>query len=129
MVRPTLAVGDVWTFPVSGKVPMTPGLFNNTGIVTADSLLSSVGPVESSFITDVIDPKIDIEKSAPAEVEPGATITWDFWVKNTGSVELSNVVVTDTDIGETWTYELNEGILAKGGVWEFTWDTTSTVIR
>ncbi len=102
---------------------MTPGDFTNTGIVTADSLQGSVGPVESSFITNVINPKIDIEKSAPAEVEPGATITWKFWVKNTGSVELSNVVVTDTDVGMVWTYELTEGILAKGAVWEFTYDT------
>ena len=48
---------------------------------------------------DVVTPGLDIVKTGPTQAREGDHVTYDFAVKNTGDVPLSNVTVTDTVLG------------------------------
>ncbi|MBP1909051.1 DUF7507 domain-containing protein [Methanolobus bombayensis] len=131
----TLGVGEVWTYEATGTAEC--GQYENLATVNADWLGIPVTDEDPSHYIVRCEPDIDIEKHtngqdadypAGPQIEVGETITWEYFVTNTGNVALYNVVVEDDkigiigndkitdkgngddvlDIGETWTYVVTD---------------------
>ena len=54
----------------------------------------------ASCITDILNPSIDVEKSCAPLAHVGDTVTYTITVTNTGDVDLTNVTVSDTILGD-----------------------------
>ena len=126
-----LDTNETWTYEATGTA--SAGQYMNTGIVFADDHDSNQIQDSDDSHYYGADPGIVIEKStngqdsdsAPGElIDVGADITWTYTVTNSGTVDLTNVAVTDSDpsvspvyqsgdtdgdneldLNETWTYE------------------------
>ncbi len=126
MALPDMVVGaEPYVFTKTSNAPMTSGTVTNVGSVVASSDFGDVSDSSDSVSVSVVNPKISIEKSAPDSVEPGAEIEWTIIIKNIGDVPLSNVVFTDSDLGVSYPYTENGGILAVGATWEFSLFSTA----
>ena len=124
----TLAVGEVWTYQATGRASC--GDYANLGTVTGeDDAGSTVSDEDPSHYNVVCIPRIDIEKTTngeDADLAPGPTldydanVTWEYIIRNTGNVHLTNVTVTDDKIG-TITNIVDKGsgddTLLPGEVW------------
>ena len=122
-----LAVGEIWTLEATGTAEC--GDYENIGNVTGDSGDTTVTDEDPSHYNVACIPRIDIEKSTngiDADVAPGPTlayksdVTWEYIVRNTGNVHLTNITVTDDQLG-TVTNIVDKGngddTLLPGEVW------------
>ncbi|WP_407356964.1 hypothetical protein [Methanolobus sp. WCC5] len=129
-----LDVGELWVYQMTGIADC--GQYANIGEVDADWLGIPVTDSDPSHYIVRCEPDIDIEKhtngfdadfpSGP-KIDVGETVTWEYFVTNTGNVPLKDIVVVDDklgvipaaniisksmnaddilDVGETWTYEV-----------------------
>jgi uncharacterized repeat protein (TIGR01451 family) len=105
----TLGVGDFQTiskdFAVPGKVPginCDDGHYNVATASGTDALGKTVEDSDDHCVT-IIDPSIEVEKSAPGQVHAGDTVTYTFKVTNTGDVDLVDVAVVDDEFGAVGT--------------------------
>jgi hypothetical protein len=97
---------ETWYYSHNGTA--TVGLYANVATVTGKPPVgANVSDSDPSHYTG-LGPDIDIEKhtngqdadSAPGPyITIGSTVTWTYIVKNTGGVNLTNVVVTDDKLG------------------------------
>ncbi|MBP1909050.1 DUF11 domain-containing protein [Methanolobus bombayensis] len=124
----TLAIGEVWTYEATGDAEC--GQYANEGNVTGDY---DGGTVNDSDLSHYFGecPDIDIEKAtngedadtAPGpELDAGDVVTWTYVVANTGNVNLTNVSVTDNQLGViTNIVDQGDGdnILAVGEIWTY----------
>jgi uncharacterized repeat protein (TIGR01451 family) len=127
--------GETWDVTHSGVA--IEGLYSNTASVIADgSCGGSVSAYDSSHYIG-LNAAIDIEKytngvdadAAPGPAIPvGNAVTWTYTVENIGNVNLTNVVVTDSQ-GVTVTYQSGDdgdSILEENEVWTYTGSGTAT---
>ena len=100
-------IGDL---PVGASINFTDT--HTVSIVAPDSLVNmatATGEYDSGsvshrdshtvIIVEVPDPCIDIIKQGPPEALRGENVTYEFTVSNCGNMDLSNVTVTDTILG------------------------------
>jgi len=101
-----LFVGETMTCTASGDA--VPGQYRNDATVTARS--PEGAPVSDNDPSHYFGtaPAIDVEKSTNGQdadtgdgpiIRTGEAVTWTYVVRNTGNVELTNVSVTDNQIG------------------------------
>ncbi len=107
----SLGAGESVTLTVNGTAE--PGQYENMGTATGTPPggLADVSDTDPSHYLGV-DSGIDIEKATngqDADAEPGpeilagSPVTWTYVVTNTGNAELTNVVVTDDQLGKIGT--------------------------
>jgi hypothetical protein len=101
----SLAPGATMTCLADGTAKA--GQYANVGSVSADYKGTTVKDSDPSHYTGVT-PGIDIEKATNGQdaddppgpyVTPGSTVTWTYVVTNTGAPALTNVAVTDDQLG------------------------------
>ncbi len=93
----TLAPGASGTITVTVTVTATTGLLINTANVNYRNQFGVVYPtVWDTDTTEIINPLLTVEKSAPATANTGQNIVYTVWVNNTGTDMAYNVVVTET---------------------------------
>jgi len=122
-----LEAGEVWTYTVEYIVqagdanPLT-----NIAIVTGedkDGDEVTDEDEETIPIEEEVCPRLCVDKTGPAYAYVGDTITYTFYVYNTGDVPLSDVTVTDSVTGVA-TYQSGDdngnGLLDVNEVWVFT---------
>ena len=125
-----LDVGEDWTWDC--EVPAAaPGPLANTGTVTANLVLA--GTLVSGTADETVTVgAIDLTKvGAPNPVIDGATVTYTFTAVNTGSADLENVSLSDSD--PTCDADLtliggdddSDGILDVGEVWTYDCEVTA----
>ena len=94
---PSLAPGESATLTATSAIA-----FDVTNVGTATGT-PPVGPkvtATDDAVVDVVNPKIDVEKSAaPTQVLPGENVTYTYVVNNTGDVDLQNVQLNDDKLG------------------------------
>jgi len=126
---------DVGTLNPGGSTSFTanyviPGTASDT-ITNIATVTGNYGdnPVtdNDSYDVDIIieeedNPVITIDKTGPESASPGEEIEYNFTVKNTGNVTLTDIVVTDPLFGATWKYPI--GTLAAGASTNFTAEYT-----
>ena len=119
-----LPVGGSETFTVDYTIQAgETGPLDNTAEATGGYNGQTVNDTDSHSVTIIPtpDPCISITKDGPAEALAGQTITYQFRVENCGNVDLTDVVVDDTILGDgIWSTSL----LAVGGSETFTVDYT-----
>ncbi len=105
----TLAPGESMTCTATGTA--TPGQYENLGTATGEYGQTNVSDTDPSHYFGA-EPAIDIEKSTNGEdadtptgpvLAVGDTVTWEYVVTNTGNVPLTDIVVTDDQLGEICT--------------------------
>jgi uncharacterized repeat protein (TIGR01451 family) len=124
-----LSVGESWTLEATGDASC--GDYTNLGTVTGDYGDVTVSDEDPSHYNVVCAPNIDIEKSTngvDADTAPGpvlvygSNVTWEYVVRNTGNVHLTNVTVSDDQLG-TITNIVDKGngddTLLPGEVWTY----------
>ena len=121
--------GDSWTYQASYRVEESDicSCIVNNATVNASGPCSNVSNSSGGVLVKIIyEPGIDLEKisdKSGEEVDVGDTITYTFFVANTGDVNLSNVSIEDDMVryvsyisgndngddllnpGEVWIYE------------------------
>jgi len=103
--------GSVTIHPTYGPVSESdlPGPIENTAFADSDE----TDPVNDDHSVIInTEPSLSIEKSGPASVAIGGTITYDITVSNTGDVILHNVLLNDAKLGIV---NQNLGDIAVGG--------------
>jgi uncharacterized repeat protein (TIGR01451 family) len=124
-----LAPGDSWTYQASYRVEESDicSCIVNSATVNASDPCSNVSNSSVGVLVEIIyEPGINLEKisdKSGEEVDAGDTITYTYFVANTGDVNLSNVSIEDDMIkyiryisgndngddllnpGEVWVYE------------------------
>lgn len=124
-----LAPGDSWTYQASYRVEESDicSCIVNNATAKASGPCSNVSNSSGGVLVKIIyEPGIDLEKisdKSGEEVDVGDTITYTFFVANTGDVNLSNVSIEDDMVryvsyisgndngddllnpGEVWIYE------------------------
>ncbi len=127
--KDVLAPGETWT--ITGEGPYTTtesdaieGSHKNIASVTGDTFLGPVKDSDSETINIVASPSILLEKSADvSEAAIDDTITYSFYVENTGDVTLTNVYVYDS----TFDHTTSTVTLAPGEFYEWTDEVTHDV--
>jgi uncharacterized repeat protein (TIGR01451 family) len=102
-----LDTSETWIFTKDYTIP-APQISNvvNTGTACgnySDGVTSGTDICASDTHTlDVIHPSISVQKYGPATAFQGQTVTYSFWVTNTGDTTLNNVgIADDLATGET----------------------------
>lgn len=91
-----------------------PGIIENIATVSALYEGGTVTDTTSETISVVAippsgQPSLHIDKTADAiMVTPGATITYSIHVTNDGNVDITDVVLTDHLLGDTWSYNFGK---------------------
>ncbi|MDG6257270.1 MAG: hypothetical protein QCH35_06695, partial [Methanomicrobiaceae archaeon] len=136
-----LQSGEVWVYEANGTAEA--GRYENLATVNATFSTAVVNESDRSHYngTEEIAAMIEIEKringelgeepSAPVEVEVGSSVVYTLNVTNTGDAPLSNVSVTDEDLG----VELDapssgddgNGILDPGEMWVYHLDPVEAI--
>lgn len=104
----TLAVGGVQTVSfkvtVNSNISPIPTTLNNVATSTYNYIPSPGGnPVPGNTtsntvntnITPALTPKITIKKFGPTTANPGETFTYSFIIVNSGTIDVSNFILTD----------------------------------
>ena len=127
----TLEPGEIWTYEATASADSGP--YANIGSVTArNSVGSQVNDQDMSHYFGA-QPLIDIQKStngSDADSTPGPSIpvgdnvTWTYVVTNDGNVSLTNVSVTDSDIGAvtnliSQSNGNTDDVLDPGDIWTY----------
>lgn len=135
-----LDLNETWIYQASGSAIM--GQYANVATVSG----TAVGPVNSISASAAdpshyfgIDPSIDLEKMTngdDADAAPGPLIPvddpvmWTYVITNTGNVTVTNVVLTDDQLGAITDFvgsDLNgDGALSPGEVWIYQAPGTAT---
>ena len=105
------------TIAVQYKIPenASAGKIANTATVKGVYYeVTEVTDTDTAELTVIeISPKLELTKTVePSESKAGNTVTYTFTVKNTGNVDLNNVVVTDPMFEENWSHAV--GFLGLG---------------
>ena len=107
------------------------------------SLLGTLRPKVQNFSNEPFEPSIDIEKLTNAidadtqaegpNIAVGEQVTWLYQIENTGNVNLTNVVVSDSDLGVIGSGNIvnrinsnSDNILEPGEIWVY--QTTGTAV-
>lgn len=142
-----LDVGETWLYTHTLLGGAVAGEYENTATVngTAHDAFSNTAPVEDeeSDCYFGADPSIDIIKKTNGTndlcpvVSVGSTVTWSYFVENTGNVALENIVIrddngtADPDTGDDITPtavldglynvgDLNDdGVFDPGEIWQY----------
>lgn len=127
--KTTLSIGESMTCTASGTA--VAGTHTNTGTATGKALGATVTATDPATYT-AAQPSISLEKRVngdDADLPPGptvlagSTVTWTFVVTNSGSVQLTNVVLTD----EGTVVACPKSVLAPGEA--MTCSTTGTALH
>ena len=95
-----LDTSETWTYTKNYTIP-TPQIADVVNTATAcgdfsDGTTSGTDVCDNdSHRLDVIHPAISVEKFGPATAFQGQSVTYTFWVTNTGDTELDNVGIAD----------------------------------
>jgi uncharacterized repeat protein (TIGR01451 family) len=101
---------ETWTFEATYTVQAgDPDPLVNTATVSSDADDPDTSDNEATWSVDILHPAIDVSKSCPQYAHEGDTISYTITVKNTGDTPLSNVQVSDTVLGFSWTGSLAVG--------------------
>ncbi|WMW22675.1 hypothetical protein RE476_02325 [Methanolobus mangrovi] len=127
-----LDIGEIWTYEATGTAEC--GQYANVADVVGYYGVIPVTDEDPSHYIVRCEPDIDIEKhtngydadypSGP-QIAVGETITWEYFVTNTGNVPLENIVVEDDVIGTIGDAKIvsksinNDDILDVGEVWTY----------
>ena len=100
----TLSPGERWTYRCRHVIGINePGWFATTAIVRATSASGSAHASGRSA-TRVLRPKLTISVVPdPVSGSPGDSVTYRYLVRNTGDVTLTNLTVTDDQLGAVGT--------------------------
>jgi len=105
--------------------------FTNTATVTATSLVSGVVSYTDTASVDVINPAIEIVKTAdPTVVYANDGVTYTYTVTNPGDDPLSNVSVSDdrcSPVNFVGADTNHDGLLDVSETWTYTCSTTISV--
>ena len=127
-----LDIDEVWTYEANGTAEC--GQYANLADVVGYYGVIPVTDEDASHYIVRCEPEIDIEKHtngfdadypAGPQIEVGETITWEYFVTNTGNVPLENIVVEDDVIGTIGDAKIvsksmnNDDILDVGEVWTY----------
>ena len=136
-----LAPGANFTFSVSSPAPLNTGSVVNTVTVTGhddENLPVTAGDTHALTVTDV-PPAITVDKSGPAAVVEGNTVTYSFAITNTSPAVTDPVTVTsvnDSVLGDltaaanaAWVAQGHAGpiILAQGAAFAFSFTTPAVL--
>ncbi|MBN1954681.1 MAG: DUF11 domain-containing protein [Anaerolineae bacterium] len=93
-----LPVGAWGVITVSAIVsPAFSGLLSNTAVIATPDVESDVGNnVSGPVVTGVNIPNLHLTQSGPAQVRPGAAITYTLYYRNVGAAEAEDVILVDT---------------------------------
>jgi uncharacterized repeat protein (TIGR01451 family) len=101
----TLTAGQIHTVVTSYTVPVgTPDPFTNTAEATCSPLgFPNTYTATATHSVNLFQPSIQVTKLGPREAFLGSTLTYEFWITNTGSndspaLDLARVL----DVGEGW---------------------------
>jgi len=123
-----LNVTEIWMYQAIGVA--VPGQYANIGTVVGYYGAVQVTDSDPSHYLG-LRPAIDIEKltnGVDADSPPGpyisinSTVTWTYIVTNTGSLNLTDIVVTDDHPGVSPTYvsgDNGDGVLNPGEIWTY----------
>ena len=123
-----LNVTEIWTYQATGVA--VAGQYANTGTVVGYYGVTQVTDSDPSHYLG-LGSGIDIEKhtnGVDADTAPGpyisinSTVTWTYIVTNTGSLNLTGIVVTDDHLGVTPVYlsgDDGDGVLNPGEIWTY----------
>jgi uncharacterized repeat protein (TIGR01451 family) len=108
-----------WVFPSMRKGQTQNIDITVKAIAEGDHQICSTVSVDNSFCLDIFSgqPKLDVVKKGPANIELGEEATWTVTVSNSGSADATNVVVTDNlpdAFQPTSRLSQNVGTLAPG---------------
>ncbi|WP_319507958.1 hypothetical protein [uncultured Methanolobus sp.] len=127
-----LDIDEVWTYEATGTAEC--GQYANLADVVGYYISIPVTDEDPSHYIVRCEPDIDIEKHTNGfdadypvgpQIEVGETITWEYFVTNTGNVPLENIVVVDDVIGTIGDAKIvsrsmnNDNILDVGEVWTY----------
>ena len=125
-----LEINETWLYSANGSA--APGQYTNVGLVggTAPSGTRVVDDDPSHYFGGA--PSIDIEKATNGEdadsatgptIQEGDLVEWTYVVSNGGTLPLSNIVVTDDDLGVILGPDSGDtndnGILETTEVWNY----------
>ncbi|MEN6458982.1 MAG: SdrD B-like domain-containing protein [Thermoguttaceae bacterium] len=121
--------GEVWTYTATGVAIV--GAYTATATATGTDVTDTVSTPVSAQDTDGyfgVQPGISIVKltngtdNANPYVAAGSTVTWNYYVTNTGNVALAAVAVSDDTAGVTpfyYTGDDGNGLLDVGETWVY----------
>ena len=116
-----LNVGETWIYSATYTVPDADSV-TNIATVTAEDAAGTAVDDTAQCTTEIKSPGIEIVKSCPPSAIVNEVITYEYLVNNTGSTNLSDLVLTDDkagipnfisgdtngdsklNVGETWIY-------------------------
>lgn len=105
-----------------------PGIIQNTATVTANYADGSVTDTTSETVSVVAKPttgeaSLHVDKSANVQTAvPGETVNYTIHVMNDGNTDLTNVILTDHLMGDSWEYSF--GSLHIGETKEYSYSYT-----
>jgi uncharacterized repeat protein (TIGR01451 family) len=92
-----LDLSETWTYTCSTTISVD--TINTAEARGTDSASGTVTYTDTAFV-DVINPDIEIAKSPHAQiVRSNSTITYTYWITNTGDATLTNVSLSDDRLG------------------------------
>jgi PKD domain-containing protein len=116
-----LNVGETWIYSATYTVPDADSV-TNIATVTAEDAAGTAVDDTAQCTTEIKSPGIEIVKSCPPSATVNESITYEYFVNNTGSTNLSDLVLIDDkagipnfisgdtngdsklNVGETWIY-------------------------
>lgn len=117
----TLAAGETTSFEMPYTFPenTSPGTFINTATALATYSGGAVSDTDDETVliqtVTAQEPSINIHKNVNVtSAAPGDEVSYSIHVTNTGNVDLTNVIVTDPMLGDTWSYTV--GTLHAGEI-------------
>lgn len=114
-----LAPGASLVFTKPGTAPMSGSVLNEASVTASTECGISVEDDDDATV-NVVNPSMTFVKGGPDCVRIGDDIIWTFSIKNTGDVELTNLMMVDPPADVS----VPLASLAPGAYWNFTYTTT-----